>query len=42
MRTESTLGQMPTPWKSVPLKESVDAILSRLREIFQVFVGEFR
>jgi hypothetical protein len=27
---------------NVPLKESVDAILSRLREIFKVFVGEFR
>jgi hypothetical protein len=26
----------------VPLKESVDEILARLREIFQVFVGEFR
>lgn len=27
---------------NVPLKESVDAILSRLKEIFQVFVNEFR
>jgi hypothetical protein len=26
----------------VPMKESVDAILARLREIFKVFVGEFR
>jgi hypothetical protein len=28
--------------KDVPLKESLDAILARLRAIFQVFVGEFR
>jgi hypothetical protein len=27
---------------SVPLGESLDAILERLREIFEVFVGEFR
>lgn len=27
---------------NLPLKESVDAILTRLREIFQIFVSEFR
>lgn len=27
---------------NVPLKESVDAIVGRLREIFKIFVGEFR
>jgi len=36
------LGKDSYTLLDVPLKKSVDAILGRLREIFQVFVGEFR
>jgi hypothetical protein len=36
------LGKDSYTLQNVPLKESLDAILSRLREIFEVFVGEFR